>query len=63
MTSEEYMASEGKQFILRCAELCGLQHHSMMVPVQVVPEDQYLAWLDEQLVQENQAVAQSGDGN
>jgi hypothetical protein len=35
----------------------------MMVPVQVVPEDQYLAWLDEQLVQENQAVAQSTDGN
>jgi cytochrome c oxidase subunit 2 len=63
MTSEEYMASEGKQFILRCAELCGLQHHSMMVPVQVVPEDQYLAWLDEQVVQENQAVAQSTDGN
>lgn len=63
MTSEEYMAQEGKEFKLRCAELCGLSHHSMIAPVTVVPEEQFTAWLDQQLVQQNQAVAQNRDGN
>lgn len=58
MTSEEYMAAEGKEFRLRCAELCGRAHHSMMAPVRVVPEAEFTAWLDEQLVKQAESVAQ-----
>jgi cytochrome c oxidase subunit 2 len=58
LTSEEYMATEGKEFRLRCAELCGRAHHQMMAPVKVVPEAEFTAWLDEQLAQQSPSVAQ-----
>jgi cytochrome c oxidase subunit 2 len=57
MTSEAYMASAGKEFVLRCAELCGREHHKMMVPVKVVPEAEFTAWLDEQMAKQSESVA------
>ena len=32
----------------QCAELCGKHHAFMPIEVKAVPEDEYLAWLDEQ---------------
>ncbi len=32
---------------LQCAELCGLGHSFMRMPVEVVEEDEFLAWIDE----------------
>jgi cytochrome c oxidase subunit 2 len=58
VTSEEYIAAEGKEFRLRCAELCGRAHHTMMAPVKVVPEAEFTAWLDEQLAKQSESVAQ-----
>jgi cytochrome c oxidase subunit II len=58
MTSEEYMATAGKEFKLRCAELCGRDHHKMMIPIKVVPEAEFTAWLDQQLVKQSESVAQ-----
>ncbi|MDQ3249226.1 MAG: cytochrome c oxidase subunit II [Chloroflexota bacterium] len=55
MTSAEYMAAEGREFKLVCAELCGLSHWSMIAPVRIVEQDEYVAWLDEQLAKANPA--------
>ena len=33
---------------LQCAELCGRDHATMMLPVRVVPEAEFKAWLDAQ---------------
>jgi cytochrome c oxidase subunit II len=58
MTSAEYEAEHGRQIRLVCAELCGRAHWSMYSVVHVVPESEYVAWLDEQLAQQAPAVAQ-----
>jgi cytochrome c oxidase subunit 2 len=34
---------------VRCAELCGLNHSSMLAPVEVVSEEQFSAWLNDAL--------------
>ncbi len=31
---------------VQCAELCGIDHTAMVVPVRIVEEDEYNAWLD-----------------
>lgn len=41
------------EFQLRCAELCGLSHWSMLATVRVVTEEEYTAWMDEKLVEQN----------
>lgn len=41
------------EFQLRCAELCGLSHWSMLAKVRVVTEEEYTAWMDEKLVEQN----------
>ena len=59
MTSAEYLATEGKQgkeLKVRCAELCGLSHWSMEAPVQVVPENEFTAWLHTEMVKINPAL-------
>lgn len=38
------------EYAVRCTRLCGLSHWSMVVPVRVVTEVEYTAWLDEQLI-------------
>jgi len=59
MTSEAYLATEGKQgkeLKLRCAELCGLSHWKMMAPVQVVPKAEFMAWLHTEMAKVNPAL-------
>ena len=49
--------NEVGEFKLRCAELCGLSHWSMLATVRVVPEDEYTAWMDQKLAEQGQQTA------
>ncbi len=47
---------------LRCAELCGLSHWSMLANVRIVPQAEYDAWLADQIAGMTDTVASaSGD--
>jgi cytochrome c oxidase subunit 2 len=37
------------EYTVRCAELCGTQHATMTAPVLVLPQEDFLAWVDEQV--------------
>lgn len=41
------------EYKVRCAELCGLSHWSMEAPVRVVSEDEYTAWMDQKMAEQN----------
>jgi cytochrome c oxidase subunit 2 len=41
--------TEVGEFQLRCAELCGLRHAYMLADVRVVSQEDFDAWIDEQL--------------
>ena len=41
------------EYKLRCAELCGLSHWSMLANVRVVPESEYTAWMDQKLAEQS----------
>lgn len=41
------------EFQLKCAELCGLSHWSMAATVRVVSEEEYTAWMDAKLAEQN----------
>jgi cytochrome c oxidase subunit 2 len=45
------------EYKLRCSELCGLSHYSMLAPVRVVEEEEYNRWLGEQMATSAPAVA------
>jgi cytochrome c oxidase subunit 2 len=45
--------TEVGEFRLRCAELCGLSHWSMTATVRVVPEEEYTAWMDAKVAEQN----------
>ena len=49
--------TEVGEYKIRCAELCGLSHWSMLATVRVVPEEDYVAWMDQQLAEQNLQVA------
>ncbi len=61
MTSEEYLltAKQGEQMKVRCSELCGLSHWSMMAPVRVVTDDKFTAWLHREMVKVNPALTKA----
>lgn len=46
------------EFQVRCAELCGLSHYSMLATVRVVSEEEFAMWFDENIIGEDSAVAQ-----
>lgn len=48
---------EEGEYKLRCAELCGLSHWSMLAPVRVVSQEEYDAWLSEKTAGEAPALA------
>ena len=41
--------TEVGEFQLRCAELCGLRHAYMLADVRVVSQEDFDAWIEEQL--------------
>jgi cytochrome c oxidase subunit 2 len=45
------------EYRLRCAELCGLSHWSMLAPVRVVSQAEYEAWVNEQVAAMDSATA------
>lgn len=47
------------EFKVRCAELCGRSHYSMLGPVRVLSEEEYKQWETEQLAAQNIEVAQN----
>ncbi len=56
--SADYEVEHGRKILLVCAEMCGLSHWRMTAPVTIVPRDEFIAWLDQQLVEQTPAVAQ-----
>ncbi|MEZ4633881.1 MAG: hypothetical protein R2856_02690 [Caldilineaceae bacterium] len=40
---------EEGEYQVRCAELCGLNHSGMRAPVRVVPQDEFAAWINQQV--------------
>lgn len=44
-TTLVFTPTEVGEYTLRCAELCGLSHWSMLSPVRVLEQDDYDAWL------------------
>jgi cytochrome c oxidase subunit 2 len=40
---------EEGEYTLRCAEICGLQHATMLAPVRVVSAEEFDAWVEEKL--------------
>lgn len=49
------------EYKLRCAELCGLSHWSMLADVRVLEADEYDAWVAEQTAGLTPAVAQADE--
>ncbi len=43
-----FTATQVGQYEIACAELCGLGHHNMRSFLQVLSEDDYQKWLNEQ---------------
>jgi heme/copper-type cytochrome/quinol oxidase subunit 2 len=66
MTSAEFAATEGKEgkeIKVRCAELCGLSHWSMEAPVQIVPANEFTAWLHQEMAKVNPALSKQTTTN
>ncbi len=56
-TTLNFTPTREGEYKLRCAELCGLSHWSMLAPIRVVSEEEYIAWLDQKLVEQSQQTA------
>lgn len=52
-TSLHVTPKDTGEFKLRCAELCGLSHWSMLATVRVVPEEEYTAWMEQKVAEQN----------
>jgi cytochrome c oxidase subunit II len=49
-TTDTWFEAENEEtYIGQCAELCGLEHAQMLASVEVMPSDQFDAWLEDQL--------------
>lgn len=44
-----WFVAEPGQYAGQCAEFCGLEHYAMLFDVTVLPEQEYLAWEEEQV--------------
>jgi cytochrome c oxidase subunit 2 len=40
---------EEGEYVIRCAEICGLEHSQMLAPVRVVSQSEFDAWIEEKL--------------
>jgi cytochrome c oxidase subunit 2 len=56
-TSVHYTTSQEGEFSLVCNQACGLSHTVMMAPVRVVSEQEYTAWLHQQMVKQGTQTA------
>lgn len=48
VTTAWFRADQEGTFKGQCAELCGTRHANMLITLKVVPEAEYLTWLDQQ---------------
>jgi cytochrome c oxidase subunit 2 len=44
----------------QCAELCGVEHANMLASVEVLPEAEFAAWLDERRAQQTAGTSELG---
>ncbi len=49
------------EYKLRCAEMCGMNHWSMLAPVRVVEQAEYDQWIAEQVAAQADTLAQADD--
>jgi cytochrome c oxidase subunit 2 len=45
------------EFQMMCNQICGLNHTGMIAKVRVVSQEEYTAWLQEQLAEQSQQTA------
>ena len=57
VTVVRFTPSEVGDYALRCAEICGLSHWSMIANVRVVEQEEYDAWISEQTAGSSPALA------
>ena len=57
ITVLRFTPSEVGDYELRCAEICGLSHWSMIANVRVVEQEEYDAWISEQTAGSSPALA------
>lgn len=48
-TNTVWFEAEPGVYAGQCAEFCGLSHYAMLFDVNAVPEDEFTAWMDEQI--------------
>ncbi len=48
-------------YVGQCAELCGVEHAKMLASVEVLPQDEFDAWLDERLTDQRAEGSQLGE--
>ena len=57
VTVLRFTPSEVGEYALRCAEICGLSHWSMLANVRVVEQEEYDVWISEQTASSSPALA------
>ena len=62
MNETWFRAEEVGTFRGQCAELCGMDHGYMPIVVEVVPAENFQAWLDEKKAGPTQVAVADGDG-
>lgn len=50
-THLRFTPSKVGEYVVRCAELCGLNHSGMLATVRVVPQDEFASWYSQQIAQ------------
>ncbi len=56
-TQVHFTPDKEGEYTLMCNQICGLSHTTMVTKVRVVPEAEYTAWVQEQLVEQNNQTA------
>ena len=56
-TNVHYTTDQEGEFSLVCNQVCGLSHTIMVTPVRVVSEQEYTAWLHQQMVDQGKQTA------
>ena len=60
-TDTWFEAEEPGVYVGQCAELCGVEHAKMLASVEVLPQDEFDAWLDERLADQRAEGSQLGE--
>ncbi len=56
---DQFMKESDMGYKVRCVELCGTGHHSMMAPAKVLTDAEFETWLKSQAAASGQSIAQN----